>query len=95
MRLVACELLYINAIVLEMTGFYHYCVFSELREESSEQMGANRGNVTGSYKKLSGVAGEQSKVSLRRGRVVQFLQKTLFFTMILFILIYASHFYTS
>ena len=58
MRLVACELLYINAIVLEMTGFYHYCVFSELREESSEQMGANRGNVTGSYKKLSGVAGE-------------------------------------
>ena len=48
----------INVIVLEMTGFYHYCVFSELREESSEQMGANRGNVTGSYKKLSGVAGE-------------------------------------
>lgn len=58
MRLVACELLCINAIVLEMTGFYHYCVSSELREESSEQMGANRGNVTGSYKKLSGVAGE-------------------------------------
>lgn len=58
MRLVACELLCINAIVLEVTGFYHYCVFSELREESSEQMGANRGNVTGSYKKLSGVAGE-------------------------------------
>lgn len=58
MRLVACELLCINAIVLEMTGFYHYCVFSELREESSEQMGANRGNLTGSYKKLSGVAGE-------------------------------------
>ena len=58
MRLVACELLCINAIVLEMTGFYHYYVFSELREESSEQMGANRGNVTGSYKKLSGVAGE-------------------------------------
>lgn len=58
MRLVACELLCINAIVLEMTGFYHYCVFSELREESSKQMGANRGNVTGSYKKLSGVAGE-------------------------------------
>lgn len=58
MRLVACELLCINAIVLEMTGFYHYCVFSELREESSEQMGANRGNITGSYKKLSGVAGE-------------------------------------
>ena len=58
MRLLACELLCINAIVLEMTGFYHYCVFSELREESSEQMGANRGNVTGSYKKLSGVAGE-------------------------------------
>lgn len=58
MRLVACELFCINAIVLEMTGFYHYCVFSELREESSEQMGANRGNVTGSYKKLSGVAGE-------------------------------------
>ena len=45
-------------LVLEMTGFYHYCVFSELREESSEQMGANRGNVTGSYKKLSGVTGE-------------------------------------
>ena len=58
MCLVACELLWINVIVLEMTGFYHYCVFSELREESSEQMGANRGNVTGSYKKLSGVAGE-------------------------------------
>ena len=58
MHLVACELLCINVIVLEMTGFYHYCVFSELREESSEQMGANRGNVTGSYRKLSGVAGE-------------------------------------
>lgn len=58
MCLVACELLCINMIVLEVTGFYHYCVFSELREESSEQMGANRGNVTWSYKKLSGVAGE-------------------------------------
>ena len=46
-------------------------------------MGVNRGNVTGSYKKLSGIAGEKSKVSLGRGRVVQFLQKTLFFTMIL------------